>query len=87
MNKYIKTDIENGYTYLKIGVKNALNDIDNGKEKEIEFGHPVPLSLIKECLREMLWAIVDTDPEWIEATSPSKIRVFINEDYITLYEN
>ncbi len=88
MNKYIKTDIENGYTYLKIGVTNALSDIDNGEEKKIEFGHSIPLSLIKECLREMSWAITDVDFDWLEAVSPtSKLHVFITEDNIMLYEN
>ena len=88
MNKYIKTDIETGYMYLKIGVTNALNDIDTGEEKKIEFEHSIPLSLIKECLREMSWAIADIDFDWLEAVSPtSEIHVFITEDCIMLYEN
>ena len=32
MNKYIKTDIEQGFTLLKVAINNALADIENGEE-------------------------------------------------------
>ena len=37
MNKYIKTDIEQGLQLLKTGIMNALADIENGNEEEISF--------------------------------------------------
>jgi hypothetical protein len=55
MNKYIKTDIEQGIQYLKVGIMNALSDLENGKEKEIRFGTPIPLQLIIHCAEERGW--------------------------------
>lgn len=52
MNKYIKTDIEQGLQYLKTGIMNALADIESGEEKEINFGDYIPFSLIKHCCEE-----------------------------------
>ena len=34
MNKYIKTDIEQGIQYLKVGIMNALSNIESGEEKK-----------------------------------------------------
>ena len=34
MNKYIKTDIEQGLKYLRTGIMNTLSDIENGEEEE-----------------------------------------------------
>lgn len=36
MNKYIISDIQDGITHLKAGIANAITDIINGVEKEIE---------------------------------------------------
>ena len=55
MNKFIKTDIEQGLQYLRIGIMNALADIENGNEKEIELGEFVPFSLVVECAEERGW--------------------------------
>jgi hypothetical protein len=54
MNKYIKTDIEQGVQYLKIGIMNALADIESG-EKEIILGDYIPFSLIVKCAEEREW--------------------------------
>ena len=55
MNKYIKTDIEQGLKYLKAGIMNALADIENGEEDEITLGNNVPFSLVVECAEERGW--------------------------------
>lgn len=55
MNKYIKTDIEQGIQYLKVGIMNALADLEEGKEKEIRFENPIPLQLIIHCAEERGW--------------------------------
>lgn len=55
MNKYIKTDIEQGLKYLKTGIMNALSNIENGEEKEIILGDFVPFSLIVKCAEERGW--------------------------------
>lgn len=55
MNKYIKTDIEQGLKYLRTGIMNALADIESGNEKEIILGEFVPFSLVVECAKERGW--------------------------------
>ena len=55
MNKYIKTDIEQGIQYLKIGIMNALADLENGEEEIIRFNVPIPLQLIIKCAEERGW--------------------------------
>ena len=55
MNKYIKTDIEQGITFLKVAINNALADLEEGNEKEIHFGYPIPLQLIIQCSEERGW--------------------------------
>ena len=55
MNKYIKTDIEQGIKHLKVGIMNALSDIERGIEKEIILGEFVPFSLVVECAEERGW--------------------------------
>jgi len=55
MNKYIKTDIEQGLKYLKTGIMNALADIESGKEDEIILGDYVPFSLVVHCARQRGW--------------------------------
>lgn len=59
MNKYIKTDIEQGITFLKIAINNALANLETGEEKEIKFEHPISLQLIINCAEERGW---ETDP-------------------------
>lgn len=55
MNKYIKTDIEQGFTFLKIAINNALADLEEGREKEIRFEVSIPLQLIIQCAEERGW--------------------------------
>ena len=55
MDKYIKTDIEQGLQYLKTGIMNALADIESGKEDEIILGDYVPFSLVVHCARQRGW--------------------------------
>jgi len=52
MNKYIKTDIEQGLQYLKTGIMNAFSDIESGEVNEVEFGDFIPFSLIRQCAEE-----------------------------------
>ncbi len=55
MNKYIKTDIEQGLKYLRTGIMNALSDIENGEEETIVLGDNVPFSLVVKCAEERGW--------------------------------
>lgn len=55
MNKYIKTDIEQGLLYLKVGISNALADIEKGRESYIDLGEHVPFSLVVECAEVRGW--------------------------------
>lgn len=55
MNKYIKTDIEQGITFLKIAINNTLANLETGEEKEIKFEYPIPLQLIISCAKERGW--------------------------------
>jgi hypothetical protein len=55
MNKYIKTDIEQGVSFLKIAINNALADLEEGRKKEIRFETPIPLQLIIHCAEERGW--------------------------------
>ena len=55
MNKYIKTDIEQGITFLKVAINNALADLEEGKEKEIRFETSLPLQLIIQCAESRGW--------------------------------
>ena len=64
MNKYIKTDIEQGIQYLKVGIMNALADLESGKEKEIRFETSLPLQLIVECAEERGWEEDMDDWDW-----------------------
>ena len=54
MNKYIKTDIEQGLQYLKTAIMNALADIESGEE-EIILGEFIPFSLVVDCAEERGW--------------------------------
>ena len=63
MNKYIKSDIEQGLQYLKTGVMNALADIESGEENEIVLNGPIALSFIIKCAEERGWK-EDPDMDW-----------------------
>ena len=62
MNKYIKTDIEQGLQYLKTAIMNALADIESGEE-EIILGEFVPFSLVVKCAEERGWK-EDPNMDW-----------------------
>lgn len=64
MNKYIKSDIEQGLQYLKIGIMNAFADIESGREKEIQFEIDLPLQLIIKCAEERGWEEDMDDWDW-----------------------
>ena len=64
MNKYIKTDIEQGIQYLKVGIMNALSDLENGEKKEISFRFPIPLQLIIQCAEDRGWMEDMDDWDW-----------------------
>lgn len=55
MDKYIKSDIEQGIKYLKTGIMNALVNIEKGTETSIILGDYVPFSLVIECAEERGW--------------------------------
>ena len=61
MNKYIKTDIEQGLQYLKLGIMNALADIESGEVDEIELGDFIPFSLVRKCAEERGYQQIDFD--------------------------
>ena len=63
MNKYIKTDIEQAMTLLKVAVNNALSDLETGKEEKIRFGCSLPLLLIIHCAEERGWED-DHEDDW-----------------------
>jgi len=63
MNKYIKTDVEQAMTLLKVAVNNALSELETGKEKVICFGCPLPLLLIIHCAEERGWED-DHEDDW-----------------------
>ena len=52
MNKFIKHDIENAISLLKIAINNALSDIESGEEDEINLGDYVPFSLVRQCVED-----------------------------------
>ena len=64
MNKYIKTDIDQGIQYLRVGIMNALSDIENREEKEIRFETSIPLQLIIHCAEERGWEENMKDWDW-----------------------
>ena len=63
MNKYIKTDIEQGVILFKIAIHNALADLETGREKEIQFETSLPLQLIIQCAEDRGWED-DHEDDW-----------------------
>ena len=63
MNKYIKTDIEQGVSFFKVAINNALSDLEEGREKEIRFETSLPLQLIIQCAEERGWK-EDMEGDW-----------------------
>ena len=55
MNKFIRTDIEQGLILLKTAIHNALSDIENNVEAEIILGDYVPFSLVVDCAEQRGW--------------------------------
>ena len=63
MNKFIKHDIENALSLLKIAIHNALSDIETGEEEEIILGEFIPFSLVVEIAEERGWRPWDIDKD------------------------
>ena len=63
MNKYIKTDIEQAVTLMKVAINNALSDLEEGREKEIHFEASLPLQLIIQCAESRGWED-DHEDDW-----------------------
>ena len=64
MNKYIKTDIEQGISFLRVAINNALADLEEGREKEIHFETSLPLQLIIQCAENRGWEEDMDDWDW-----------------------
>ena len=64
MNKYIKTDIEQGISFFKVAINNALSDLEEGREKEIQFETDLPLQLIIKCAEKRGWEEDMDDWDW-----------------------
>lgn len=84
MNKFIKSDIEQGLQYLKTGIMNALADIESG-EKEIILGDYIPFSLIVKCAEERGWVSEDFDTNGWEADCWYTMRLPNTEIKVTIY--
>ena len=55
MNKYIKTDIEQAVTLMKVAIMNALHAIDSKSEKEVVLGVYTSENLLNKCLFDANW--------------------------------
>jgi len=55
MNKFIKHDIENALSLMKVAINNALADVESGEESYIELGKHVPVSLVIAVAKERHW--------------------------------
>lgn len=53
MNKYIKSDINNGLTLLRVAIANIVKDILDGEETTLTFEEPLPFPLILEYLKSI----------------------------------
>lgn len=63
MNKYIKSDIEQGINFIKVAINNALADLEEDREKEIYFETSLPLRLIIQCAESRGWE-EDPNMDW-----------------------
>ena len=63
MTKYIKTDVEQAMTLLKVAINNALSDLEEGREKEINFKCSLPLLPIIQCAESRGWED-DHEDDW-----------------------
>ena len=55
MNKYIRTDLQDATTNMKVAIMNALNDINKGEETYINLGKYISHFLFIECLEKAGW--------------------------------
>lgn len=86
MNLYIKSDIENGLKYLKIGIMNLLSAFESGELTEINLEHNVPGSLILEYAEEQNYVISRCLDGYYEIVSPNKIKIIIEENPTRLWK-
>jgi hypothetical protein len=86
MNKYIKTDIEQGMSFLKVAINNALVDLEEGREKEIRFEASLPLQLIIQCAESRGWED-DHEDDWTNGCEVDYWYRMIHpnrEDYLSI---
>ena len=55
MNKYIKYDLEDAATQMRVAIMNALDAINSGECKEISLGKYISSQLLIECLKLSNW--------------------------------
>ena len=80
MHKYIKTDIEQGLKYLKVGIMNALANIESGEEKKITLNGAISLKLIFNCAKERGWNV-----SLVHCNSKDNIYCIITPDRKLVY--
>lgn len=61
MNKYIKYDLEDAATQMRVGIMNALHAIDSRECEEISLGSYISGALLLECLEDAKWDDEDAD--------------------------
>ena len=52
MNKYIKYDLDDAATQMRVAIMNAIHAIDSGECKEISLGKYISGTLLLECLED-----------------------------------
>lgn len=85
MNKFIKTDIEQGVQYLKTGIMNVLTDIENGEIDKINLDSAISLSFIIKCAEERGWKESPyMNWDWINGYDFWYVMVTPNNKYIDI---
>lgn len=95
MNKYIKYDLEDATTQMRVAIMNALDNINSGECKEISLGKYISGALLLECLEDSKWSNSDSNLEsnewnfwWNNWKTPSELMVdiignlFYNHEWI-----
>lgn len=74
MNKYIKYDLDDAVTQMRVAFMNALDAINSGECTEISLGKYISKELLVECLEDSNWK---GDTNW---NTPSGLTVDIIGD-------
>lgn len=74
MNKYIKYDLDDAVTQMRVAFINALDAINSGECKEMSLGKYISKELLVECLEDSKWK---GDTNW---KTPSGLTVDIIGD-------